>query len=73
MMMSPLEHVVICHIMSNIREKSGHVTCTLFGIVAFISNRIDDIIIRSHDMSNGLAAKRKKREIGKDGNPLRER
>jgi len=29
-----------CCDMSNIREKSGHVTCTLFGNVAFISNRI---------------------------------
>ena len=38
-MMSPLEYVT-CHTMSNVREKSDHVTCTLFGNIAFISNRI---------------------------------
>jgi len=46
-MMSPLEHVVTSciyiRIMSNVREKSDHVTCILFGNVAFISNRIDDV------------------------------
>ena len=29
--------------MSKIREKFGHVTCTLFDNVAFISNCIDDV------------------------------
>ncbi|EGI69384.1 hypothetical protein G5I_01871 [Acromyrmex echinatior] len=70
MMMSPLEHVVTCPTMSNVREKSGHVTCTLFGNVAFISNCIDDIIIKTcRDMSNGFGCeKKKKSKIGKDGN-----
>jgi len=32
-----------CRTMSNVREKSSHMICTLFSNVAFISNRIDDI------------------------------
>ena len=44
MMMSPLEHVVIYRTISNVREKSDRVTYTLFDNVAFISNRIDDVI-----------------------------
>jgi len=36
-----------CHRSNNVPyrmfEKSGHVTCILFGNIAFISNRIDDI------------------------------
>jgi len=34
MMMSPFECVVICDTMSNVHEKSGHLTCTLFGNIA---------------------------------------
>jgi len=60
-MISLLEHVVTCHTISNVRKKSCHATRTLFGNVAFISNRIDDINIRIYrDMSNVLNAKRKK-------------
>ena len=44
MMMSLLEHVVTCHTMSNVREKSGHET--LFSNIAFMSNRIDDVTAR---------------------------
>jgi len=42
-MMLPLEYVMTCRTMSNVREKSSHMICTLFSNVAFISNRIDDI------------------------------
>ena len=37
MMMLPLEHVVTCRTMSNVRKKSGHVICTLFDNVAIIN------------------------------------
>jgi len=61
MMMSSLEYVVICT-MSNVREKSGHVTymCdVLFGNVAYISNHIDDIIIRTCQHGFGCENKKK--------------
>ena len=41
--MLSLEYVVTCRTMSNVRKKSGHMICTLFSNVAFISNRIDDV------------------------------
>ena len=41
MMMSQLENVVTCRIMSNVREKSGHVTCTLFSNVVYIKSHDD--------------------------------
>ena len=67
MMMSSLEHIVACRTMSNVREKSDHVTCTLFDNVTFISNRIDDIIIRiCRDMSNDFGCEKKKREVEED-------
>ena len=48
--------------MSNVREKSGHVTFTLFGNIAFISNRINDIIIRTcRNMLNGFECEKKKK------------
>jgi len=46
----------------NVREKSGHVTCTLFSNIAFISNRIDNIVFRTcRDMSNGFGCEKKKK------------
>jgi len=42
-------HVVTCRTMLNVCKKLwmfGHMTCTLFSNVAFISNRIDDVIAK---------------------------
>jgi len=43
MMMSTARTCVTCRTISNVREKFGHVICTLFGNIAIISNRIDDV------------------------------